>query len=515
MEIACLVITHLGMKYELWRRPALSDRNVILHVSDSDYKVSVSKRKSLKPKVFDTSRGIMGIPVGMPIPLAVSKYPDAVLLKADIQRYKKIFGRVISNLEKISPSVEEDGLGKAYLDMTSLGHLYGGDAKVVSRILDAVPDFLQPRVGIAEGKFTAYLAAANSQQGRASKAPKGAVEVTNFLSPFSVDMLPVSWKTIVALHRFGIHTMGDIVAHEIGSLQARFGYEGGRAWKLSQGISTDIIVTPKRECVISEYVSLPFASSSREVLFAATDTLLRRAYARTGLKGRYANSFSLVCSITGDSVWSKEVIVKEPSGSASSASFSLRSILAEVDLPGPIEDVTLVVSDFTGEHGRQARAFSNVREDTKERMGRLVRMDHHLQVKNRSANSLYQVVNIDLDHPVPEMRSVQVSIDPESTDVVRNLNLPERIDVEESGGIPVSISFIRKEHGSIKVKAVDMWKMDLWWMAIPIRRIYFLLMSENYGPFTVFKDESRGGEYINGSNERAFFTKYCWYRQSY
>ena len=83
----------------------------------------------------------MGIPVGMPIPLAVSKYPDAVLLKADIQRYKKIFGRVISNLEKISPSVEEDGLGKAYVDMTSLGHLYGGDAKVVSRILDAVPDF--------------------------------------------------------------------------------------------------------------------------------------------------------------------------------------------------------------------------------------------------------------------------------------------------------------------------------------------------------------------------------------
>ena len=113
MEIACLVITHLGMKCELWRRPALSDKNVILHVSDSDYKTSVSKRKSLKPKVFDTSRGIMGIPVGMPIPLAVSKYPDAVLLKADIQRYKKIFGRVISNLEKISPSVEEDGLGKA------------------------------------------------------------------------------------------------------------------------------------------------------------------------------------------------------------------------------------------------------------------------------------------------------------------------------------------------------------------------------------------------------------------
>ena len=44
-------------------------------------------------------------------------------------------------------------LGKAYIDLTGYAQGYGGDSRLISSILDVIPIFLGPRLGISNNKF--------------------------------------------------------------------------------------------------------------------------------------------------------------------------------------------------------------------------------------------------------------------------------------------------------------------------------------------------------------------------
>ena len=226
MKIACLLITHLGIKDEMRRRPDLVGRNIILYSPDSCARSAKTLGRSIKSVVFDISHGVSGIPVGMPLSAALSKSPDSIVLQADLERYRKVFARIISDLRRIAPAVQGAGLGRVYVDMTGLEYMYGGEAKVVTRMLETAPALFHPRVGIAKGKFPAYVAALSSHPGRATKIPDNPTGTADFLASFPVDVLPVEWQMIMELHRFAIHTMGELAAQDLGNLQTRFGPVG-------------------------------------------------------------------------------------------------------------------------------------------------------------------------------------------------------------------------------------------------------------------------------------------------
>ena len=134
-----------------------------------------------------------------------------------------------------------------------------------------------------------------------------------------------------------------------------------------------------------------------------------------------------------------------------------------------------------------------------------------------SVNSLYRIVEIDSVHPLPEMRAVKVSIDLSSSNSVLPTNMPEEIKVLESNGIPVSIEMpsrnktIGMTNISIPARPVDTWKIDLWWMPVPVKRVYYVLQTDTHRLVTVFKDLSddicaSSPMSVNGSR---------WYRQNY
>ena len=515
MKIACLLITHLGIKDEMRRRPDLVGRNIILYRPDSGARSAKTLGRSIKSVVFDVSSGVSGIPGGMPLSAALSKSPDSIVLQADLERYRKVFARIMSDLRRIAPAVQGAGLGKVFVDMTGLEYMYGGEAKVVTRMLETAPSLFHPRVGIAKGKFPAYVAALSSDPGRATKIPDNPTGTADFLASFPVDVLPVGWQMIMELHRFAIHTLGELAAQDLGNLQTRFGPGGRKSWELARGIDPDRVIELKKNDVDDEYVTLPFAYASREVLFTAVDALLRRAYTRPGLKGKYALKFLLKCTVVGSRPWSREIVIKEAAASASAASFSIRSVLSDIELPGLIEDVALSVSGFMGEHGVQARAFTDVREQIQDRLNRLAKVDRHLQAKTGGRKSLYRVVEVDPIHPVPEMRFVQVPVDPLSVESVRSINMPEEVKVGESKGIPVSVALPGKGSVTVRARAVDMWKMDLWWLHRPVRRVYYVLKLDGSAPLTVFRDTLGERGLITEKHRETAVTGHRWYRQDY
>ena len=55
--------------------------------------------------------------------------------------------------------MEGSELGTAYVRLDGLERMYGGEARLVNALLNAVPQDLTPRAGVAEAKFPAFVAA--------------------------------------------------------------------------------------------------------------------------------------------------------------------------------------------------------------------------------------------------------------------------------------------------------------------------------------------------------------------
>ena len=476
MKIGCLIITHMGIKAELNRRPNLNARNLILYSAEG----------SGPPSVFDVSRGITGISCGMPLSEAISRSSGAIIMRADLRYYTKLFARIASDLRKIFSHVEEDGLGKVYFNMEGINRIYGGEVKAISRVLNMVPEFFQARAGIASTKFVSYLAAVSSHVNSATKVSQNPSEITTFLAPFSVEMFPIDQKIISDFKRFGISTIGDLVSHDLGHIQSRFGSEAHKAWKLASGSEFSPVIIRNKEYKVSESISLPFESNLQEIIFTAIDILLKRLYDVPPLKGKYASKFFLRCNLFKNKTWVKNIVTREPVSTPSSALLSIRSILGEFDLPGFVERVSLTVSGLSNEYGTQSRAFSDFTDSNNQYVDQLINVDRSLQIKMAGAKSIYRVMVIDSKHPIPEMRFIQVPLSSNAPEDMKALNLPDPIVVKETNGVPISIFVAPK--GQLSVEIDDMWKVDFWWMINPVMRIYYSLRLDNAETITVFKD---------------------------
>ena len=283
MKIACLLITHLRTEVEMRRDPDLKNSPTI-----------IVERSEGRSRVVDSTPSASDVSTGITLEEALSIRPEALVLEADEPHYNKVFSQILTSLQAISDRVERAELGMAYVRLEGLAHLYGGEARLVNAILNAVPRDLVSRVGVAEAKFPALVAATVSEPSRATRVPDDAA---SFLAPHSVDLLPVSPELKIALHRFGLHNLRNVASMTEGALIDRFGSEGRRAWLLSEGIDDNPLVPMTHTEIVFESTSLPFSSASLDLLLTVVDTLLARAFAQPSMRGRYAGKALLECTL--------------------------------------------------------------------------------------------------------------------------------------------------------------------------------------------------------------------------
>ena len=472
MRVACVLLTHLRAKVEMRRHPHLNDTPVIIVDRDPS---------SARPLVVDRFPAASGVAVGMTLEQAMSRHSNALVLDADEPHYRQVFRQVLGSLQGVSDRIEGAELGAAYVRMDGLEGLFHGEAGVVSAMLNAVPAYLNPRVGVADAKFPAFVAARTCRPLGAFRVPD---DVRAFLAPHSVDLLPVSTGAKTGMHRFGLHTMGAVASMREHMLVDQFGPEGGRAWALCNGIDDSPVVPMRFDESVVEHISLPFHSSSIEVLFVAVDSLLQRAYARPELNGRYAGAAALLCTASGWQPWEKEVGFKEPAGAWERASSTVRSQV-ESDPPQiPVDDVTLTLSGFTGEAGAQVSLLRDVHDG---RRRRLVEIERRLR-ERMNGHQLHRVVEVAPWHPAPEMRAVQVPIDPSGRDVIRPLYSPKPVEVlEGTEREPVSVLMGRRWEPVTRIS--DRWTFDLWWLPKPVTRTYYRV-DQDGKQVTLFLDQT-------------------------
>ncbi len=480
--IACLLISHFRARVELARRPELWGRAGV-----------IVERSGTRPVVIDCLPAAEAVEPGMTLERALSLQPDAVVLEADEPHYAREFERLLRALDDVSDRVEgaepDGGLGVAYVGLDGLEAMYGGETAMLDALLHAVPSHFEPRIGIGAGKFPTFVAARTRGSPGISRVGRDAAA---FLAPHSINLLPpafVASELIDDLHRLGLHTMGDLAGQEMHALLDRFGHEGRRAWELASGIDARPLRPRVAAESITETVTLPAASASLELLRVAVDTLLTRVFAQPPMQGRYAGSATLACTLedapTDASTWSKEFHFKSGVGHWQRAAEIIKDRLETEHPQAPVEAMTVTLANLSGASGVQLSLFPDLRAD---RERRLLETERRLQARLRGAHALHRMVEVAPWHPAPEMRTVQISIDPAATDGMRPVSTPSSVEVREGPAQePLAVQVGRQWHEVSRIE--DRWSFDLWWRPTPMHRRYYRISQEDGQQVTIYRDE--------------------------
>ena len=470
MRVACVLITHLRAKIEMRRRPDLADSPAV-----------IVARGQKKPLVVDYSPAASRISIGMTPEQALSQQAATLILEADEPTYRSVFRQTLTALQQVSDQVEEADLGTAYVRVAGLDEMYGGEDVLVAALHRAAPNYLQARIGVGEGKFPAFAAAAMSAPLGVTTVPLDAAE---FLSPRPVELLPIKRETRLGLRRFGFRTLGDVTAMPEAALVDQFGTEGSAAWRLSHGNDDSPLIPLDYEESVSERMSLPFASRSLELVTVTVDALLKRAYDTPRMRGRYAGAVTLHCLLLDAPAWERTLRFKQPAGSWERASEIIASQMAQDHPLMPVEEVSVTLSDLSGDTGMQMDLLRDHRSDRRER---LLEAGRGLRDRLQGGTALYQVLDVAPWHPAPEMRALRVPVDSSTGDDATPLAKPTALAVREGPHCqPLAVQLGRKWHRIARIE--DLWSFDLWWLPQPLTRTYYRVSREDGPELILFRD---------------------------
>ncbi|MBI2869353.1 MAG: hypothetical protein HYX96_05965 [Chloroflexi bacterium] len=346
MRVLCVLFPHFPLRCEAQRVHAFEARSTLVVYEAGSQKL-----------VLDYPPELDGLQAGAPLQQALARHDEVKLLQADIPYYWAVFNGILDGLETRSPLVEDAGLGTAYLGLDGMQLIYPDDKAVFAAVKEAIPEAFAPQIGIAGGKFPAYLAALHSPAGgcRVLEGDTGA-----FLRDLPCDILPVSPRSKDKLRNFGIKTLGQLAALPPGPLQAQFGPEGKKILELAGGIDRTPLCPRGLAETIEENTTLSSVTVSLEAILVAVETLLARAFAREALRGKGVRSLTLWTRTWDAAHWERKIPFKEPASDMKGITSRIKQVLESFPQPGPVEQVGLRLTRLGYITGRQKSIFTQV-----------------------------------------------------------------------------------------------------------------------------------------------------------
>jgi protein ImuB len=219
---------------------------------------------------------------------AQSRCPDVEIIDDDPARDVRLFEPVAAMVDAFTPRVEIVRAGQLQFATRGPSRYFGGDAALGATIAEAVAALdpgqpLDVRIGIADGPFTAALAARTAlpggvrvveagdtptflqgypidalvavEGGRAvTRAARGGTKATTSKASHPSEVHGMALVELVGLlHRLGIHTLADLAALPADDVLARFGAVGAHAWTIATGVDVRPLRprTPPPELVVA------------------------------------------------------------------------------------------------------------------------------------------------------------------------------------------------------------------------------------------------------------------------
>jgi len=384
LKILCIHIPHFPLNCEIHRHPELAGQEAAIVFAEGSQKI-----------ILDYASGLKGIQQGMLLQQALSMYAGMEILQADMQHYWSVFNRILDDLELKSPLVEGLEPGNIYIGIDGMQLIYPSDEMLAKTVQETVPSAFESRIGIAEGKFAAFMAAF---QGRAGDIRILNGEVPSFFESLSCDLLPVSLKIKERLHQFGLHTMGQMARVPVSHLQSQFGPEGGRIQQLARGHDDTPLYPRMSEETFEESTTLASITVSLDLIMMALESMLLQAFIFLGQKRLGISRITLWTRSWVSEHWEQDIRFKEPVMNAKAAISRIRQAVETFPQPGPVEQLGMKITGTGRPQGRQNSLISGVR--AQERL-----LDEIKQLEFRlGAPQLFQVKEVESWSRMPERR---------------------------------------------------------------------------------------------------------------
>lgn len=197
--------------------------------------------------------------------------PELVVVDRDPDAEGRAFEAVAAAVAELTPRVEVVRPGVCAIPARGAARFHGGEEPLRITVQDAVVEAGHDcGVGIADGLFTAELAARNGGGGLIVPEEGAAA----FLGPFPLGVLAGAvpgWDSLAGLLvRLGVRTLGELAALPAADIAGRFGAAGTLAHRLAQGLEPRDVAPRAGLPDLSAVKEFdPPAARSDEVVFAA------------------------------------------------------------------------------------------------------------------------------------------------------------------------------------------------------------------------------------------------------
>ena len=178
----------------------------------------------------------LGVHSGMGLMKAAALAPDAVVLPADFDEYRKYSRLFKAAVAEVAPLVEDRGIDEIYLDLTEVPGAQGGEEDDPYAGIRAIAERIKARVYLATGLSCSMGVTPNKLLSKISSdldKPNGLTILTHDDLPSLIWPLParrvngIGPKASAKLDALGIRTIGELAAANLQWLSAQFGENYG------------------------------------------------------------------------------------------------------------------------------------------------------------------------------------------------------------------------------------------------------------------------------------------------
>ncbi len=189
-----------------------------------------------------------GIETAETVYSAKKKCPHLVILSPHYDQYVKYSRALNAIYERYTDRIEPFGIDESWLDVTGSRRLFGSGVEIAERIRQEVKNELglTVSIGVSFNKVFAKL-------GSDYKKPDGITEISRenmrqIVYPLPVgNLLFIGRRTIEALEKMGVKTIGELAATGPLFLEKKFGKHGLTISRYARGEDDDPVVIPAEQ----------------------------------------------------------------------------------------------------------------------------------------------------------------------------------------------------------------------------------------------------------------------------
>lgn len=174
----------------------------------------------MRVAAIDRRAAQLGLTPGLTLADARARIPDLYVAEADTKSDALLIEQIAERCHRFTPSVALDSPDGLILDITGCAHLFGGEARLQTKILDTMRSSGFALRGSIAGTPDASRALARYSS--MEIAPQGKDEACVKRLPVAA-LAGVEREKIIALSRAGLKTVGDLSKRPPEVLAARFG----------------------------------------------------------------------------------------------------------------------------------------------------------------------------------------------------------------------------------------------------------------------------------------------------